>query len=132
VTAAQEEAVRHAQERATEAQLQCWPDRTPELVPRMVRAALTEIAYPNQCPSCRGHKEVTRDQLVVVCETCDGVGVVAVSDRARAASLGRDESRYRRGWRPCYEYLLAKMRDQEAAAARDLTVALTKRIAQPD
>ncbi|WP_368566185.1 hypothetical protein [Pseudoxanthomonas sp. UTMC 1351] len=119
-TPAQEEAVQRAQHRADAAQARCWPDSMPELLPAMARAALTEIAYPHHCPACCGHKQTTKDQLVVVCQTCEGAGTVPVSDRARAGSLGVSDSTYRRSWRLCYEFLLIKVRDAEAAAASAL------------
>jgi len=53
----------------------------------------------------------------VVCKVCSGSGLGAVSDRRRAAAIGRDEAAYRRTWKPVYEWLHCKMVEAELEAA---------------
>jgi hypothetical protein len=102
---------------------QVWPWR-PEMHVVIRRAVLEELARPNLCADCGGAGEVMDDALRVRCETCDGRGVLPVSDRARAARIERDEAAYRRTWRPMYEWLLRLLSDAEAQARRQLAAAL--------
>lgn len=109
--------------KADRAKDQVWPWR-PEMHVVIRRAVLEELARPNLCPDCGGAGEMMLEALRVVCETCEGRGLLPVSDRARAARIGRDEAAYRRTWRPMYEWLLRLLSDAETKARRELASAL--------
>jgi len=64
-------------------------------------------------------------ELLVPCKLCGGTGVGVVSDRRRAAALGRDESTYRERWRAVYEWLLVKFGEAEQDAAWQMRKALS-------
>lgn len=64
--------------------------------------------------------------LRVVCKVCSGSGLGAVSDRRRAAAIGRDESTYRAKWRGVYEWLLQQMIESEQEACCALSTALSR------
>lgn len=74
----------------------CWPRSTLESLPALADAVLLEIRTG------------------------------FMSDRARAAAIGRDEAGYRRNWRPVYLWLLDRMREAEEQAARQLARALRR------
>lgn len=103
-----------------------WP-YNPEMHVKIRRAVIDEISCPNHCPQCRGACEVTVDSLRKVCNVCDGKGLVPVSDRTRAARIGRDESTYRQSWRSMYEWAYSTARDLESDAARAFRRALEDR-----
>lgn len=97
----------------------------PEMYPRVRRAVLAELKATHNCPACkgRGHSPgEAADQRT--CADCDGTGRIAVSDRDRAELIGRDESRYRRAWRPLYEWMFNHLAQAEAIAARQFWSAL--------
>ncbi|MFH7416657.1 hypothetical protein, partial [Pseudomonas syringae group genomosp. 7] len=62
--------------------------------------------------------------LLVPCKVCGGSGLGPVSDRRRAAAIGRDESTYRERWRGVYEWLLDRMSEAEQEAAAALAMSL--------
>ena len=109
--------------KAERAKDQVWPWR-PEMHVVIRRAVLDELARPNLCGDCGGAGETMAGALRIVCPTCEGRGVLPVSDRSRAAQIGRDEAAYRRTWRPMYEWLLRQLADAEAEARRQLAAAL--------
>lgn len=115
-----------AQAKLEQVQAQCWPKTALESLPTLAHAVIGEIARRNLCPDCSGHGQRFAGDLVVVCVTCSGHGVVPISDRRRAASIGRDESVYRRNWRGLYEWLLVRMRDAESEAAAKFASALSR------
>lgn len=102
----------------------CWPRGAAESLPTLVQAVIAEIAHRNLCENCRGRGQVQAGELVVTCQDCSGHGVLSVSDRKRAAAIGRDEAAYRRNWRGMYEWLLVRFRDAESEAAAALRAAL--------
>lgn len=106
-----------ARARVAMARALCWPATAPMY--RVVRVAvLDELAEANRCPTCAGRGEV-RGLVTSKCATCDGSGIVPVSDRQRAERIGRDESTYRAKWRGLYEwtYTLLAGAEQTGAAA---------------
>ena len=105
---------------------QCWPISTLESLPSLAAAVISEIAKRPHCQACEGRGELMSGELRVICKVCGGSGVVAVSDRRRAAALGRDESTYRAKWRGVYEWLLERMQEAEQEAAWALMMALGK------
>ncbi|MDD0943802.1 hypothetical protein LOD58_11235, partial [Xylella fastidiosa subsp. multiplex] len=50
--------------------------------------------------------QVRNGVLMRTCTVCGGSGTVPISDRKRAAALGRDVSTYCMRWRGLYEWLL--------------------------
>ncbi|NRP55274.1 hypothetical protein XFRB_07850, partial [Xylella fastidiosa] len=58
------------------------------------------------------------------CAVCGGSGTVPISERKRAAALGRDVSTYCKKWRGVYEWLLDTLRAAEQRAAAELKAAL--------
>lgn len=117
--------------RLDQVQLQCWPRNAVESLPTLVRAVITEMAQRALCSDCNGHGEVALapakpGKRVRSCVTCAGSGAVPVSDRRRAAAIGRDESTYRAKWRGMYVWLLSHFREAESRAAGNLKSALSK------
>lgn len=106
------------------AKARCWP-WNPEMHIRIRRAVMDEVAHPNRCAKCGGRGDVKADELLVRCSECDGRGVVPVSDRSRAAKIGKHESTYRRVWADLYNWLYVQVADAEAQAAFALRQALT-------
>lgn len=98
---------------------QCWPISTLESLPTLAGAVMGEIVKRPLCPACEGRGQTMLGELLVRCKVCGGSGGGPVSDRRRAAAIGRDESSYRERWRGVYEWLLDRMHEaeQEAAAA---------------
>ncbi|AWH44517.1 hypothetical protein C1926_05520 [Stenotrophomonas sp. ZAC14A_NAIMI4_1] len=59
-------------------------------------------------------------------KVCGGLDLGQVSDRRRAADIGRDESTYRSKWRGVYEWLSQRMTEAEQEAAWALMITLSK------
>lgn len=95
-------------------------------LPTLTGAVLSEIAKANHCEACAGRGERLVGETVRVCTECGGRGIVPVSDRRRAAAIGRDESTFRSTWRPVYVWLLDKMREAEQQAGHELSVVLRR------
>lgn len=104
------------QARLKHAQELCWPAQ-PKMYPVLRLAALQELQEPNLCKSCDGRGKVLSGSLLVECKHCGGSCAVRVSDRQRAARIGRDESTYRREWRAAYEWTYQLLSDAESRAA---------------
>lgn len=64
--------------------------------------------------------------LRVVCKVCGGSGLGSVSDRRRAAAIGRDESTYRSKWRSVYEWMLQQFVEAEQEACWALAATLNR------
>jgi len=97
-----------------------------ESLPALVAAVIREIGHRSLCGGCGGRGQLTAGELVVVCQSCGGHGVTPMSDRKRAAAIGRDESTYRERWRGVYEWMLSRMSDAESRAAQQLAAALAR------
>lgn len=115
-----------SQARHEQAQAQCWPVTTLESLPTLAGAVLAEIAGAPHCETCEGRGAVITESSARACIECSGSGLVAVSDRKRAAAIGRDESVFRRHWRPVYMWMLDRFRDAEQSAAVELVEALRR------
>lgn len=126
ITADQLQARDRAEAKLEQVQALCWPKSALESLPTLTYAVIGEIARRNLCPDCAGRGERLAGELVVRCVTCCGHGVVPISDRRRAAGIGRDEAAYRRNWRGMYEWLLVRLRDAESEAAAQLSMALDR------
>lgn len=124
VTPEQQREVERAAAALEQVAARCWPKATLESLPTLALAVVREIAHRSLCGDCGGRGQLVAGELVVTCATCGGHGVVPMSDRKRAAAIGRDEAAYRRNWRGVYEWLLVRMRDAESAAAAQLRAAL--------
>lgn len=118
VTAQQRAERDRAAQRLSQIKSECWPLSTLESLPTLATAVIGEIARCNHCPTCQGRGQAMAGELLVTCKACSGCGIVPVSDRARAAAIGRDESTYRQSWRGVYEWMMVRMRDAEQQAAR--------------
>ncbi len=126
-TTAEQRAERdRAAHRLSQIRQRCWPLSTLESLPTLASAVILEIARCNHCPVCQGRGQAMARELLINCKTCWGTGVVPMSDRGRAASIGRDESSYRQSWRGVYEWMLDKMREAEQEAAWHLKRALDR------
>ena len=123
-TQAQRMAVERARGRLAAVRALAWPRATLESLPTLTAAVVGEIAGRSHCQSCEGRGQMTVGELVVPCVDCGERGVVPVSDRKRAAAIGRDPAEYRRHWRPVYEWLLDRLRDAEQQASREVWSAL--------
>lgn len=126
VTAEQRAERDRAAHRLGQIKAQCWPMSTLESLPSLAGAVINEIATRPHCPACEGRGETSAGDLRVVCKLCSGSGLGAVSDRRRAAAIGRDESTYRAKWRGVYEWLLQQMIDSEQEACWALSNALSR------
>lgn len=131
VTAEQRAERDRAAQRVGQVKAQCWPISTLESLPTLATAVINEIAKRPHCPSCEGRGELMSGDLRVICKGCGGSGVVAVSDRRRAAALGRDESSYRERWRGVYEWLMDRMREAEQDAAATMARSLRENLEIP-
>lgn len=105
---------------------QCWPISTLDSLPTLAIAVISEIAHRPHCVSCEGRGQAVSGDLLVACKVCSGSGLGAVSDRRRAAAIGRDEAAYRRTWKPVFEWLVSKMNEAEQEAAWHLRAALSQ------
>lgn len=124
VTAEQRAERDRAAHRLGQIKAQCWPISTLESLPSLAGAVIGEIAKLPHCDTCKGRGDKMNDDLRVVCKACGGSGLIGISDRRRAAAIGRDEAAYRRTWKPVYEWLLGKMVDAEQDAAWHMRNAL--------
>lgn len=106
-----------AQQRLGRVKAQCWPISTLESLPTLAMAVIGEIAHRAHCAGCEGRGQTLLGELLMTCKVCSGSGLCPVSDRRRAAAIGRDESTYRAKWRGVYEWLLQKMAEAEQEAA---------------
>jgi len=95
---------------------QCWPISTLESLPTLAMAVISEIAHRSHCASCEGRGQTLSGELLTTCKVCGGSGLGHVSDRRRAAAIGRDESTYRSKWRGVYEWVLQRMTEAEQDA----------------
>ena len=115
-----------AQQRLGRVKAQCWPISTLESLPTLAAAVIGEIAKRPHCAACEGRGQGLVGELLAPCKVCGGSGLGPVSDRRRAASIGRDESTYRAKWRGVYEWLLQKMTEAEQEACWALSNALNQ------
>lgn len=115
-----------AQQRLGRVKAQCWPISTLESLPTLAGAVIGEIAKRPHCAACEGRGQAMLGELLVPCKVCGGSGLGQVSDRRRAAAIGRDESTYRAKWRGVYEWLLQKMTEAEQEACWALSNALNR------
>ncbi|WP_350260097.1 hypothetical protein [Stenotrophomonas riyadhensis] len=114
-----------AQQRLGRVKAQCWPISTLESLPTLAAAVIGEIAKRPHCSACEGRGQAMAGELLVPCKVCGGSGLGPVSDRRRAAAIGRDEAAYRRTWKPVYEWLLGRMVEAEQDAAWHMRGALS-------
>ncbi len=115
-----------AQQRLGRVKAQCWPISTLESLPTLAMAVISEIAQRPHCANCEGRGQSVSGELLMTCKVCGGSGLGQVSDRRRAAAIGRDEAAYRRTWKPVYEWLLGKMVEAEQEAAWHMRAALSQ------
>lgn len=115
-----------AQQRLGRVKAQCWPISTLESLPTLAMAVISEIAHRPHCGSCEGRGQSVSGELLMTCKLCGGSGLGQVSDRRRAAAIGRDESTYRSKWRGVYEWLLQRMTEAEQEACWAMSSALSR------
>ncbi len=104
----------------------CWPASTLESLPTLASAIVSELSRPSACRSCGGEGMRQAGEHLLICPECCGEGVAGVSDRQRAALIGRDESTYRAKWRVVYEWMFDRMSLAESSAAAELARALSR------
>lgn len=126
VTAEQRAERDRAAHRLGQIKAQCWPISTLESLPTLAMAVISEIAHRPHCAGCEGRGQAVSGELLMTCKVCGGSGLVAVSDRRRAAAIGRDESTYRAKWRAVYEWLLQGMIEAEQEACWAMRAALSR------
>ncbi|WP_313178961.1 hypothetical protein [Stenotrophomonas sp.] len=114
-----------AQQRLGRVKAQCWPISTLESLPTLAMAVISEIARRPHCASCEGRGQTLSGELLMTCKVCGGSGLGQVSDRRRAAAIGRDESTYRAKWRVVYEWMLQQFGESEQEASWALQRALS-------
>lgn len=115
-TADDRAAIESLKRRVTHAKACTWPHQ-PSMHVAIRESILGELARPNLCDACSGRGTVMRENLLVICQVCKGAKILPVSDRSRAAKIGRDESSYRTTWKGLYEWLFDQIREEEAKAA---------------
>ncbi len=113
-----------AQQRLGRVKAQCWPISTLESLPTLAMAVINEIAQRPHCAGCEGRGQTLSGDLLMTCKVCGGSGLGQISDRRRAAAIGRDESTYRSKWRAVYEWLLHRMTEAEQEACWAMSSAL--------
>jgi hypothetical protein len=128
-TAEQRSEFYRTQARIDQARADLWPDSLPEMLPAILSAIIEEIACPRNCPACQGRGSMLVGELVVQCQECNSTGHTKNSDGWRAKKLGKDPANFRRDWRPCYQWLLERVRDAEADAARSMAAAIEREAA---
>lgn len=126
VTAEQRAERDRAAHRLGQVKAQCWPISTLESLPTLAMAVINEIAHRSHCANCQGRGQTMSAELLVPCNVCGGSGLGQVSDRRRAAAIGRDESTYRSKWRAVYEWLLERMTEAEQEACWSMANALNR------
>jgi len=101
------------------ARARVWPRLGAESCYQSIRGAvLAEMSSAAHCTKCAGHGNVrTTFGRVVSCDPCGGSGIVKFSDRARAGLIERDESTYRRVWKPVYEWTERRCQDAVSPAS---------------
>lgn len=106
----------------------CWPTNTMEQLGVLAGAVIAEMRGAGCCKACNGLRVQAAPECagVVECEACGGRGFEQLSGRSRAASIGADQSAYRRFWQPVYEWMIAHMRAAEEHAAVAWRGALTR------
>ena len=124
VTAEQRAERDRAAQRLGQVKAQCWPISTLESLPTLAAAVVGEIAKRPECDTCEGRGQRASGEVMVCCKACSGSGLGPISDRRRAAALGRDEAAYRRSWKPVYEWMLSMMQEAEQEAAWHMRSAL--------
>ena len=94
----------------------------PEMRVAVREAVLDELLHPHRCHQCEGMGEIpaTANQPARVCEHCGGRAIIPISDRQRGERIGRDESVYRRMWRPLYEWTYDTLVAAENEAANEM------------
>lgn len=106
-----------AQLEAAKARL--WPMPGPESrYPYIRKAVLFEISAASLCARCQGHGVEMDSSRAIACRACLGHGLVRISDRGRAELIERDESTYRKLWKPVYEWTLQACQDAYGPALR--------------
>ena len=85
---------------------------------RIREAAVNEFKFPNHCETCAGRGSLIAGELKVDCPDCKTQGVVPVSNRKRAKSIGSTQSDYQRVWASLYEFVFSTIRDEAVTAAR--------------
>lgn len=126
VTAEQRAERDRAAHRLGQIKAQCWPISTLESLPSLAAAAILEMATRPHCPGCEGRGETMSGDLRVVCKACGGSGLGAISDRRRAAAIGKDESTYRSKWRGVFEWMLQQFTEAEQEACWAFAAALNR------
>jgi hypothetical protein len=107
-----------------------WPRLGSESCYAAIRGAvLAEIAAASHCTKCDGRGHLMENARIVSCQPCFGSGIIKFGDRARAASIDRDESTYRRAWKPVYEWTERLCQDAVGPASRSLREALDQEAA---
>lgn len=115
--------VNHCKLALEDARADLWPERH-DVLARIARAALAEVRDPAKCGTCSGRGELMVGAVLRECTACAGTGIKAASNRSRAEAIGRDESTYRNAWAPVFEWLMERLREEEARAAGRMAAAL--------
>lgn len=126
ITAEQQHALHRAEQRLERVKAQTWPRNTIELLPKIVKAIISEISVGRRCDSCGGRGTVEKERYFSICKECKGTGKDRFCDRRRAISIGCDQKGYIRRWKTVYEWIFNKMSRVSRDAIADVLRALAK------
>lgn len=117
--------VARARRRLAKAEDRSWPGNL-ETYPRLIDAVLNELADFHHCAYCGGRGETLVGAMPRPCTTCNGVGILAASERDRAEAIGKGLSVYQRSWKSPYDWLYRQCSQKENFAARVIREALMR------
>tara|TARA_R110000822_G_scaffold117213_3_gene249313 strand:+ start:87 stop:611 length:525 start_codon:yes stop_codon:yes gene_type:complete len=86
--------------------------------------ALEIAIHPNKCNKCKGVGEINLLHRVEVCESCQGVGSRAISERNLAKILGVTLFQSRKVWKKRLTFLLSKYLERDDHIASVIFIGL--------
>ena len=73
-----------------------------QLLDKLINIALDEVGSTALCKTCNGRKQFTKENKVIVCPSCMGLGFRGRTDKDRAEFAGIPWTTWRRSWRDKY------------------------------
>lgn len=102
----------------------CWPARDMTLYRRIVDVVAQEFRQPRQCPECAGRKFSMSGNTRIICQRCNGVGLVGLPSTWRAERMRIDVERFKKTWRVVYEWVFNYVDALQVTAAYAIEDAL--------